>query len=160
MKNCSPALFCIICASTADSSYVAIIWSSFSLFWRYFVLVKFCLREANNLKSILWNSTAQSFLYSAINIQLCKNSTLFSWKIWQILLMQHIQYVIFWGFSSLFKEIYKKNDLLFFFFLIGIHSMQGWTATKRHGVTRKRSTKRLEHTGNMFRKDLQLKDVC
>ena len=29
-------------------------------------------------------------------------------------------------FSSLFKEIYKKNDLLFFFFfLIGIHSMQG-----------------------------------
>ena len=37
--------------------------------WRYFVLVKFCLREANDLKSILWNSTAQScFLYSAINI--------------------------------------------------------------------------------------------
>ena len=27
------------------------------------------------------------------------------------------------------------------FFLIGIHSMKGWTATIRHGVTRKRSTK-------------------
>ena len=35
------------------------------------------------------------------------------------------------------------------FFLIGIHSMQGWTATTRPGVTRKRSTKRLP-----------LKDVC
>ena len=32
-------------------------------------------------------------------------------------------------------------------FLIGIHSMQGRTATTRHEVTRKRSTKRLKHTG-------------
>ena len=30
----------------------------------------------------------------------------------------------------------------------------------RHGVTRKRNTKRLRHTGNLFRKNLQLKDVC
>ena len=45
-------------------------------------------------------------------------------------------------------------------FLIGIHSMQGWTATLRHGVTRERSTKRLKHTGNLFRKNLHLKDVC
>ena len=29
------------------------------------------------------------------------------------------------------------------FFLIGIHSMQDWTATKRHGVTRKRSSKKI-----------------
>ena len=29
------------------------------------------------------------------------------------------------------------------FFLIGIHSIQSYTATARHGVTRKRSTKRL-----------------
>ena len=28
----------------------------------------------------------------------------------------------------------------FLIFLIGIHSMQGWTATTRHGVTRKRRT--------------------
>ena len=34
------------------------------------------------------------------------------------------------------------------------------TATTRHGVTRKRCTKRLEHTGNLFRKNLQSKDVC
>ena len=29
------------------------------------------------------------------------------------------------------------------FFLIGIHSMQGWTVTTRHGDTRKRSTKKI-----------------
>ena len=43
------------------------------------------------------------------------------------------------------------------FFLIGIHSMQGWTANTRHGVTRKTITKRLQHTRNLFRKNLQLK---
>ena len=30
------------------------------------------------------------------------------------------------------------------FFLIGIHSMQGWTATTRRGVTRKRSTSEIK----------------
>ena len=38
------------------------------------------------------------------------------------------------------------------FFLIGIHSMQSGTVTTRHGVTKKRSTKRLKHAGNLFRK--------
>ena len=38
--------------------------------------------------------------------------------------------------------------------------MQGWTATTRHGVTRKRSTERLKHTGSLSRKILQLKGVC
>ena len=37
--------------------------------------------------------------------------------------------------------------------------MQDWTATTRHEVTRKRSTKRLEHKRNLFRKNIQLKDV-
>ena len=46
------------------------------------------------------------------------------------------------------------------FFLIGIHSMQGSTATARHGVTRKEAQKRLQGTENLFRKNLQLKDVC
>ena len=36
------------------------------------------------------------------------------------------------------------------FFLIGIHFIHGWTATARHGVARKRSTKRLKHTENLF----------
>ena len=34
------------------------------------------------------------------------------------------------------------------------------TATVRNGSTRKRSTKRLKHIGNMFRKNVLLKDVC
>ena len=46
------------------------------------------------------------------------------------------------------------------FFLIEILSMESWWATARHGVTRKRSTKRLKHTGNLFRKNPHLKDVC
>ena len=38
---------------------------------------------------------------------------------------------------------------------IGVHfPMQDWTATTRHGVTRKRNTKRLRHIGNLFRKNL------
>ena len=45
----------------------------------------------------------------------------------------------------------KKNE---------IHSTQGWAAATRHGVTKKRSTERLEHTGNLFRKNLQLIGVC
>ena len=40
------------------------------------------------------------------------------------------------------------------FFKIGIHSMQD--RTTRHVVTRKRSTKRLKHTGNLFTKNQQL----
>ena len=44
-------------------------------------------------------------------------------------------------------------------FLIEIHSIHRWTATTRW-VTRKRTTKRLKHTGNLFRKNLQLKGVC
>ena len=45
-------------------------------------------------------------------------------------------------------------------FLTGIYSMLGWTATARHVGTRKRNTKRLKHTGNYFKKNLQLIGVC
>ena len=45
-------------------------------------------------------------------------------------------------------------------FLVGIHSMQGLTASTREGVTRKRSTKRLKHAGNLFIENLHLRDVC
>ena len=37
-----------------------------------------------------------------------------------------------------------------YFLKIGIDSMQGRTATTKHGVTRKGNTKRLRHTGNLF----------
>ena len=49
-----------------------------------------------------------------------------------------------------------NKDIRYVFFLIGIHSMHGLTATTRHGATRKRSTKRLKHTGNLFRKTLHV----
>ena len=60
------------------------------------------------------------------------------------------------------SQVTGKNALVqsdFLFFLIGIHSMQGWTATTRHGVTRKRTTKRLKHARNLFRENLQLKGI-
>ena len=50
-----------------------------------------------------------------------------------------------------FQNLSSFTPILDDFFLIGIHSMQGWTAIPRHGVTRKRSTKRLRYTGNVFR---------
>ena len=64
------------------------------------------------------------------------------------------------------EYIYVENFVLertqdgFFFFLIGIHFMQGWTATTRHGVTKKEAQKRLQDTENLFKKNLQLKDAC
>ena len=44
--------------------------------------------------------------------------------------------------------------------ITGIHSMQDWIATTRHGVTRKIRTKILTHIGNLLRKNLQLNGVC
>ena len=41
---------------------------------------------------------------------------------------------------------------------VGIHSMQGWTVTAKHGV--KKMQKKLKHTGNLFRKNIQLIGVC
>ena len=52
-----------------------------------------------------------------------------------------------------------KNLFLENYFSIVIHSVKSWTVTTRHGVTRKKSTKRLNHTGNLFKKNLQLKGV-
>ena len=54
------------------------------------------------------------------------------------------------------SEAFKRHT----FFLIGIHSMQGLRANTGHGVSRKGNSKRLRHTGNLFRKNLQLKDAC
>ena len=60
--------------------------------------------------------------------------------------------------SDLWQQLELASKL--FFFLIGIHPMQGWTATTRHGVTRKEAQKRLQGTENLFKKNLRLKDVC
>ena len=74
----------------------------------------------------------------------------------------------FFNFFFQFKNLLQRVDLMYqrpkcpfvlfvsagdFFFLIGIQSFQGWTTTTRHGVIRKRNTKRLRHTGNLFQKN-------
>ena len=54
----------------------------------------------------------------------------------------------------------NMNFLFIILFFFDWDSLQeGWTATTRYGVTRKRNTKRLRHAGNLFRKNPQLKDV-
>ena len=50
------------------------------------------------------------------------------------------------------------GPMVFFFNWDSLHA--SLNSHTRHGVTRKRKTKRLSHTGNLFRKNLQLKDVC
>ena len=65
------------------------------------------------------------------------------------------------GFEIHLSRTFKNFVIdLFLLLLTGIHSMQCWTATTRHGVKRKTNKKRLRHTENLFRKNLQLKDVC
>ena len=43
--------------------------------------------------------------------------------------------------STDLSDCTKYTVTIWFFFLIGIHSMQGETATMRHGVTRKEAQK-------------------
>ena len=58
------------------------------------------------------------------------------------------------GNSELVHKV-TKVDTIKLCFLFGINSMQGSTDTATYGVIRKRSTKRLQHTGNLFRKNLK-----
>ena len=53
---------------------------------------------------------------------------------------------------------HKKGTTARIFFT-EIHFMQGRIAITRNGVTRKKSSKRINHTGDLFRKNLQLRDV-
>ena len=69
----------------------------------------------------------------------------------------------FWFNNQHFEEkiwLWLEHWRKFFLKKIRIHSMQHRTATRKHRVTRKRNRKRLRHTGNLFRKNLQIKDVC
>ena len=66
-------------------------------------------------------------------------------SVWDVLDMRYI-----WVFRKL-----QSFDIFF----KGINSTQGWTATTRHGITRKKIRKRLNHTGNLFRKNAHLKGV-
>ena len=75
---------------------------------------------------------------------------------WNKLRVWRKQIILFFLSCSVAVWPYAHQWLLF---LIWIHSMQGWTATTRHEVTRKKHIK-VKNKGNLFRKNLQLKDVC
>ena len=57
-------------------------------------------------------------------------------------------------------ESFLESKSTNIFLKIEIHSMQVWTASTKYGVTRKRSSKRVKHTENLFRKNIQVKSVC
>ena len=58
---------------------------------------------------------------------------------WIIKLKRSILYVLLQ--IVYFLKVLNVSDMEFWIFLIGIHSVQGQTVTKRHGITRRRSTK-------------------
>ena len=58
-------------------------------------------------------------------------------------------------FSVGLEEEFLCGHTSWFFFEIGIHSMQEWTTTTRHKFAKKRSSKRLKHTSNLFRKSFR-----
>ena len=60
------------------------------------------------------------------------------------------------GGSALVSN-YRPISVLTTFFCFNWDTLH---ARLNNGITRKRSTKRLQHTGNLFRKNLQLKDAC
>ena len=71
-------------------------------------------------------------------------------------------FIHFWNLTAVtryFRMLWSYFST-YTFFLIRIHSMQDWKTTTRHGITRKRNTKRLNHTGNLLRENLQLKATC
>ena len=59
--------------------------------------------------------------------------------------------VLFSSVVFIFLKV-KKVSHIFFFNRDSLHA--------RHGVTRKEAQKRLQGTENLFRKNLQLKDIC
>ena len=113
-----------------------------SLSWREFSLVPHIIISFIRESWRLSNSHLELNLF---------NSVTKSWRFWPAC----CPYV-----KNLWQRIISGFFCLFVCFFNGIHSMQVWTATRRHGVTRKRSTKRLKHTGNMFKKNLLLEGVC
>ena len=54
------------------------------------------------------------------------------------------------GFDSNEKGLSWSSIKIFSFFLIGIHSLQDWTATMRYGVTKKK----------VAQKDYSIQEIC
>ena len=113
----------------------------------------------------VWNWSNSALLYWGLKKILCRVYVgfLVTKKLLKALLTCSF---IPWLLNSFDLPSYSSESMkrfsLILFFLIGIPLMQGWTATMRHGVRRKRNAKRLlilRHKGNLSRKNAQLKDV-
>ena len=124
-------------------------------------LIKWCLKFVfNNFRS--WSPVSPS---CGIFIHIVSKSLLVVFFILFISRPERCKSFWYWKIQKFLMEfiqilMFPLPTFLIEFFFIGIHSIQGWTATTRHGVTSKRSTIRLQLTGNLFRKNLQLKDIC
>ena len=59
---------------------------------------------------------------------------------------------------NLVHKLSQSKAHIFFFYWDSLH--QSLTATTSYGVTRKEPQKRLQDKENLFRKKIQLKDVC
>ena len=100
------------------------------------------LENLSYLASWYWHS---AFIESSSMIEIDKNKQMHPTNLNQLSCLQ--------GRVGELREQFIR----FWFFLIGINFIQGRTASTRHGVARKRNIKRLQHTENLFRKNLQLK---
>ena len=125
-----------------------LLWTvSFVFVWRFYTIDgSLSLNKYIRLSSSCLNSFYEFFIFWFEGLSF-KTWVLTSGK-WNPCLVMTQMIVVTWS-------IY-----LMIFFLTEIHSMQGWTATMMHGVTKKEAQKRLQDTENLFRKNLQLKDVC
>ena len=62
--------------------------------------------------------------------------------------------------EDIFKLSASAADSFIYLFFNWVSLHARLNSHYEHGDTRKRNTKRLKHTGNQFRKNLQLKDIC
>ena len=128
------------------------------MLWLCVATGSLCLRH--QILNLKWSSTLlTSYIFNLLQIlptckslpsQFCKLPSLFS--VFKI----QVAFNLYWLSASVFHHYYECTFLNIGFFLIVFYYMQGWTATTRHGVTRKRSIKRSKHTVNLFTKNLQL----
>ena len=57
-------------------------------------------------------------------------------------------YIYIYIYIYVYVYVYIYIYIYIYIIYTGIHSMEDWIATTRHGVRRKRTTKRLKHAGN------------
>ena len=122
----------------------------------WFCKVNFWLWEISRNGDRIYSFSASYFPISQKSLDQNSSLTALWHNNWKFEVPLKVSLLFIWLIRALFPcKLPKWNT----FFLIGIHSMHGWAATAGHRVARKRSTKRLKHAENLFRKELQLTDV-